>query len=73
MDDNERLTLTIPQFAALTGCSKNLAYSLARQNMLPVPVIFLGAKKMCVSRKAVLALLEANTKTEEHNREMEGR
>ena len=76
MDSNERLTLTIPEFATLTGCSNNLAYSLARQNKLPVPVIHLGAKRICLSRKAVLELLEANTKTEEyseHNREVEER
>ncbi len=60
MQDNERLTLTIPEFAAVSGISKNLAYSLARQNKLPVPIIRLGEKRMCVSRKAVLALLEGN-------------
>lgn len=73
--ENEKLTISIPKFAELAGCSKNLAYSLARQNKLPVPVIHLGAKRMCVSRSAVLALLSANTKTEEyskHNHEMEG-
>lgn len=74
--ENERLTLQIPEFAALTGCSKNLAYTLARQNKLPVPVIYLGGKRMVVSLKATLALLEAKTNTEEqsyHNREMGGR
>ena len=74
--ENEKLTMSIPEFAMLTCCSKGLAYSLARQNKLPVPVIFLGEKRMCVSRSAVLALLSANTKTEEyseHNHEMEGR
>lgn len=72
----EKLTLTIPEFATLTGCSKNLAYSLARQNKLPVPVIHLGEKRMCLSRKSVMALLEAKTNTEEHserNREKEVR
>ena len=57
MGDNERLTMTIPEFAEATGCSKNLAYLLARQKKLPVPVIFLGDKRMVVSRRAVLALL----------------
>ena len=60
MQDNERLTMTIPEFAEATGCSRNLAYSLARQNKLPIPVVFLGEKRMCVSRKAVLSLLEGN-------------
>ncbi|MBI4215918.1 MAG: helix-turn-helix domain-containing protein [Chloroflexi bacterium] len=53
----ERLTMTIPEFAEATGCSKNLAYTLARQNKLPVPVIRLGQKRICVSRAAVLRLL----------------
>lgn len=60
MQDNEKLTMTIPEFAELSGCSKNLAYSLARQDKLPVPVIRLGEKRMCLSRKAVLALLEGS-------------
>ena len=58
MRDNGRLTMTIPEFAEATGTSRNLCYSLARENRLPVPVIFLGEKRMCVSRKAVQALLE---------------
>ena len=54
---NGRLTMTLTEFAAATGCSRNLAYLLARQDKLPVPVIFLGSKRMCVSRRAVEALL----------------
>ena len=57
----ERLTMTIPEFAEATGCSKNLAFRLARQNKLPVKVIFIGSKRMCVSRQAVLALLSGDT------------
>ena len=60
MQDNEKLTMTIPEFAEATGASRNLCYSLARANRLPVPVIFLGEKRMVVPRKAVLALLEGN-------------
>jgi predicted DNA-binding transcriptional regulator AlpA len=56
----ERLTLSIPEFAEATGCSRNLAFRLARQNKLPVPVIFIGEKRMCVSRKAVERLLQGN-------------
>ncbi len=56
----DSLVMTIKEFAEATGCSKNLAYSLARQGKLPVPVIRLGEKRMCVSRKAVLALLGGN-------------
>lgn len=59
MQNNERLTMKIKEFAAVTGCSKNLAFRLARQNKLPVPVIHLGEKRMVVSRKAVTELLEA--------------
>ena len=58
MENSERLTMTIPEFAEATGTSRNLCYSLARANRLPVPVIFLGEKRMCVSRKAVQTLLE---------------
>ena len=57
----ERLTMTIPEFAEATGCSKNLCYLLARQNKLPVPVIYIGEKRMCVSRKAVASLLSGET------------
>jgi len=52
-----RLTMTIPEFAVATGCSRNLAYSLARQDKLPVPVIKLGDKRLVVSRRAVEQLL----------------
>ena len=63
MQDNQRLTMTIPEFAEATGISKNLAYDLARREKLPVPVIKLG-KRMVLSRKAVLALLEGDAKPE---------
>jgi len=53
----DRLTLSIPEFAAMTGCSRHLAYSLARQDKLPVPVIKLGVKRLVVSRRAVERLL----------------
>ncbi len=59
MENNERLTMTIPEFADAAGISKNLAYSLAKQDRLGVKVIYLG-KRMVLSRKAVCALLEGN-------------
>jgi predicted DNA-binding transcriptional regulator AlpA len=59
---DDRLTMTIPEFAAATGCSRNLAYSLARQDKLPVPVIKLGAKRLVVSRRAVERLLDGEVK-----------
>lgn len=58
MDNNERLTMNLSEFAITTGASKNLIYSLARQNKLPVPVIYLGSRRMVLSRAAVLRLLE---------------
>lgn len=63
MRDNERLTMTIIEFAELSGISKNLAYDLARRDKLPMPVIKLG-KRMVLSRRAVLACLEGNGKPE---------
>ncbi len=55
--NTEKMTMTIPEFAQAMGCSRNLAYILARQDRLPVPVIRLGSKRMVLSRKAVEALL----------------
>jgi len=63
--ENERLVLTIPEFAEATGISRNLAYSLARRDKLPVPVIHLGPKRMVISRRAVQKLLENGDSQEE--------
>jgi len=63
----ERLTMTIPEFAEATGCSRNLAFRLARQDKLPVKVIFIGSKRMYVSRQAVLALLSGEVQREAEN------
>lgn len=60
MQNSERLTMTIPEFAEVSGISKNLAYSLARQDSLPVPVIKLG-KRMVLSRRIVEKLLQGET------------
>ena len=59
MQDSERLTMSIPEFASVSGISKNLAYSLARQDSLPVPIIRLG-KRMVLSRRAVERLLNGD-------------
>lgn len=64
MMTDARLTITVSEFARLYGCSRQLAYSLARQNRLPVPVIHLGAHRMVLSRSAVMEIL-AGRKTEE--------
>jgi predicted DNA-binding transcriptional regulator AlpA len=61
---DDRLTMTIPEFAAVVGLSRNLAYSLARQGKLPVPVIKLGTRRMVVSRKAVDRLLSGEVGSE---------
>ena len=60
MANNGRLTMTIAEFARAIGCSKNLVYLLARQDKLPVPVIRIGSKRMCVSKRAVERLLSTN-------------
>jgi excisionase family DNA binding protein len=51
------LTITIKEAARVLGISRGLAYQLARQDALPVPVIKLG-RRMVLSRKAVETLLE---------------
>ena len=56
--DAEKLTMSIPEFAAAVGVSKATAYDLAKRDKLPVKVLRIGEKRMVVSRKAVLALLE---------------
>ena len=56
---NESLVMTLSEFSQATGCSRNLVYRLARQNKLPVPVIFIGDRRMVLSRRSVEALLEA--------------
>ena len=55
--NNDSWTMTIPEVARTLKISRGLAYSLARQNKLPVPVIFIGNRRMVVSRKAIEALL----------------
>ena len=57
------LVITIPAFAKMLGISRGNAYSLARQNKLPVNVIKLG-RRMVLSRRAVELLLEAGTAKE---------
>lgn len=67
----ECLTMSIPSFAKATGCSKNLCFRLARQNLLPIPTIFIGTKRMVVSVAKVNELLAGNgssgDKTDEHD------
>ena len=58
MQENERLTMSIPEFARVCSISRGLAYDLARRDALPIPVIKLG-RRMVLSRRAVEALLKA--------------
>jgi len=53
----DSLTMTIPEVAKALGCSRNIAYQLARQNKLPVPVIYIGEKRMVVSRRVLEGLM----------------
>jgi len=64
MNNEAPLTMKIDELAKVLGICRYLAYSLARQDALPVPVIRLGNKRLCVSRKAVLELLERQHESE---------
>ncbi len=59
MQQNERLTMNIPEYAALHGISRGLAYELAKRDELPVRVLRFG-RRLCVSRAEVMRLLEGN-------------
>ena len=54
----DSLVMSIPEFAKTMQISVGLAYRLCREGQLPVRVIVLG-RRLCVSRRAVEALLEA--------------
>ncbi len=54
------LTMNIPEVAEALGISRGTCYTLARQGLLPVPVIKLGGKRMVVSRRALERLLSGN-------------
>ncbi len=57
MPTSEPRTMTIDEFAEMAGVSRNLAYRLAKENRLGVPVIRLG-RRLLLSRTRVTALLE---------------
>lgn len=57
--NSEGLTMNLEELAKKMGISRSLCYQLGRQQKLPVPVIFIGAKRMVVSRQAVHDLLES--------------
>lgn len=56
--------MTIVEFADAAGISKNLAYSLAKQDRLGVKVIHLG-KRMVLSRRAVERLFQGDGQGED--------
>ena len=56
MQNNERLTMTIPSVAKALGISRGLAYDLAKRDELPVKVLRCG-KRLLVSRQALEDLL----------------
>ncbi len=56
MVGHERLTVTIPEAAAMLGISRNLAYDLAKRGVLP-GVIRLGSKRLVVSRRVLERVL----------------
>ena len=49
MENNERLTMTIPEVAKALGISRGNAYELARRDELPVRVLRLG-KRILIPR-----------------------
>jgi excisionase family DNA binding protein len=57
-DDADRGTMTVEEAAARLGISRTLAYELAREGRLPVPVIRLG-RRVVVSRLALERVLGA--------------
>ncbi len=65
---NESQVMSILELAQTLNIAKATAFGLARKNLLPVPTIFMGPRRMCVSRATVSRLLakEANTKIDEH-------
>lgn len=56
MENEASLTLTCAQAAKALGINVHLCYQLCRENKLPV--IRLGAKRMCIPRKAFIDFLE---------------
>jgi excisionase family DNA binding protein len=52
MINKDRQTYTVEEAALMLGCSRNLAYNLARQGKFP-GVIHLGEKRLVVSKIAL--------------------
>lgn len=71
MQKNEKLTFTIRECASALSISKNLCYEMAKRNQLP-GVIRLGAKRIVISRQAILKLLDGNEKQPEASGQCHG-
>jgi len=63
MVDSQKLTLSIPEAAAVLGISKNLAYELARQRKLP-GCLKIGQRRLVVSRFQLEAYLRGEAKND---------
>ena len=61
INNEEKLTLTVPEAGRLLGCSRNYAYELARRG--EIPVIRLG-RKLVVPRDRFLKWLNGDVEGE---------
>lgn len=59
---NERLTMSVAEFALLSGVSKATAYDLIKRNKFPVSVLRIGAKRVLLSRREVYDYLNGQKK-----------
>ena len=60
MQQNERLTMNIPEFAVLAHISRGTAYELAKRDALGVKVLRFG-RRLCVSRAEALRVLNGES------------
>lgn len=61
--ENERLTMSIPEFAKAAGISRNQAYMLASTGSLGIEVLHFG-RRMVIPRKAALRFLSGGGSSE---------
>jgi len=50
---SNKLTMSLKEFAALSGISAATAYDYAKRDKLPVKVLRIGEKRMFLSRREV--------------------
>ena len=63
MTTGEKRVYSITEFAKLAGLGRSLAYLLAKENRLPVPVIRLGHRYV-IPKRAADALLDGQAQAE---------